>query len=279
VALVDALHVPADALVPRARAVLGRRDESLRLRKLALEGLQAHSVEAGRAASAAIGDDDDPELLLAAAAWLVDHGRADAAPRLTHAIGALAEAGPARRALALGVVNAPTPPRFAAIRACLPELRASPLWEVRVAALRAAVRVEGAAAMPLFLAAAGATNPAEVAAGCDALRALAPLGHPEARATLRAVLVRPHVPLDTVTAATLALARIGIVDDIAPLRAMQQGRWLGAEKSSAVEIAISTIQERIGPADAGRVSLAPNAEGAVSVVASAGAVTVVRDDP
>jgi hypothetical protein len=110
-------------------------------------------------------------------------------------------------------------------------------------------------------------------------QALGALGDPAAEADLLTLLARPSDA--TQLAAATALGQIGAVTAVEPLLALTEGLFRDGDVREAATEAVRRIQARLGPVEAGRVSLAPDAIGRVSIArgetrsdATAGAVSV-----
>jgi HEAT repeat protein len=105
--------------------------------------------------------------------------------------------------------------------------------------------------------------------------ALGELGDPAAEDDLLTLLARPSDV--TQLAAATALGRLGTVRAVEPLLPLTEGLFRDGALRDAAREAVRRIQARLGAVEEGRVSLAPDAAGRLSVVrAEPGAVTLAE---
>ncbi len=107
---------------------------------------------------------------------------------------------------------------------------------------------------------------------------LATLADPRAEQALVQLLSRPADGVRC--AAARSLGRVGSIAAVEPLLALTKGALFGGEAREAAREAVRRIQERLGDADAGRLSLAePGGEGALSLAEPDGALSLAPRKP
>jgi HEAT repeat protein len=110
--------------------------------------------------------------------------------------------------------------------------------------------------------------------------ALGQLGDRKAERPLLLLLARDAIAVKTAAAAALGL--VGSIDAVEPLLPFSRGLLESAELKEAARKAIRGIQERLGDADAGRLSLLGESEqaGALSIAAPSGGISLAQQpDP
>lgn len=175
------------------------------------------------------------------------------------AIGALADQGPPER-----------------VGPLLEAALAAPSVRVRVAAIDAMARVGHRAGLPALCELAFAARHDEVAAATA--RALGTLGDAHAEAALLGLLESGSSEVKVAAARTLG--GLGTVRAVEPLLLHTEGFFAAADVRQAALDAVARIQQRLGPAEAGRLSIAAvaDADGALSMARNGGALSLAGDE-
>lgn len=223
------------------------------------------AVETRQACALAVENAPTEELLRYAAA----HLGTEAVAHLVKAMWSEAAAASVRQAAQSSLVERlPRPDLVPLLEGVLER------WDpvLRAGAIRALGRLRHGALVDRLADRLARSDPATAAAGIWALVALG-----EARAEPLLVRLLQHAEVGVRTQAATALGSVGTVAAVGPLRACAEAGGLReSELRGATHKAIQAIQERAGPVDPGRLSLAEvqGEAGRLSVAAGEGALSV-----